>query len=186
MKKSNKNSNISCAEIERLLIKKNIEGLTDSEQLLLNEHLKYCGRCIQFQRALVNIKGSMEIKTDNGLLPYHAVRQNLIKRMESIKKEKQSMLNTFLQPVRNILEYRIPVYQAAIGIAVVLLISIVNIKMPFSSQKKPLNLQDAFAIEDSISYQYNFINKLQIIDSQKIGINVKEDTMFTKYIVTSM
>lgn len=186
MKKSVKKSISKCDEIEAILIRQQVESLINEENSLLQEHLKTCLHCQNYGRQLANLHSAMAIDQGSPLKPDPSIRQIVMNQMRKRKPEKQGILNSWWQGLSKILEYRIPVYQGLIGVACGLLIVVLIRYFPLSNQPKlePPPFQSQMA--DTTVYQINVIKNLQIIEDQKIGKNVMEDSLLTRFIVTAM
>jgi len=186
MKESNKIGNIRCEDIEGLLIRQNFEDLTGNEKSLLQEHVKTCNQCRNYQHHLMNFQNSMAISKKSQLRPDPVIRQTLMDRMNALKPKNYRIVDSLWQRLLNILEYRIPVYQGLIGIACCLLIFVGINYFSFSNQPHSESLQYTKMMADTTFYQINVIENLQIIEQQKIGKNISEDTLLTRFIVSSM
>lgn len=186
MKKLSKVPNIKCEEIEELLIRQNFEQLIEEEIYILQGHLKNCNRCQRYQEQLAMLNNSIIINRNSPLTPNPVIRQNIIKWMKPLKPKKQGVLNRIWQHVCDFLDYRIPVYQGLIGIVCSLLIFITISYFSFSNQNKTTSQKQSLIREEITFDQINVIKNLQIIEEQKIGKNVSEDTVLTQFIVSSM
>jgi hypothetical protein len=184
MKEPNKKSGTNCDDIEQLLIKKNIDELTPDENLLVEKHLKFCERCRGYQSTLLSLQDSMQICSEEKLIPDPAIHQNIIQRMKTLRPEQTGIFKSGWQYIRNMLEYRIPVYQTLLGIVLILLISFSINTLFLTTQKESSKLQ-VFAQMEPLAYsQMEVLDNLDIIDQQKIGISAKEDTSLTRFLVT--
>jgi hypothetical protein len=185
MKEPNKKSSTNCDDIEQLLIKRNIDGLTQNENLLVEKHLKFCERCKNYQSTLLNLQESMQIEPEEKLIPDPAIRQNIIQRMRAAQSKEQGIFQNGWQYIRTALEYRIPVYQTLLGIVLIFLISLSINRLFLTPEKEPLKLQSFAQIETLTSSQMSVIENLDILDQQKIGRTVKEDPSLTRFTVTT-
>jgi hypothetical protein len=186
MKKSNENSNMECDDIERLLTNRIFDKLTQDENLLVEEHLKSCDRCQSYQNILLNLQNSMRVDVGEKLTPDPAIRENIIRRMKTLKPMDTGIFAKSWHYVRNVFEYRVPVYQALSGLVLIALIYLMVGQLSFSPDRKTPELQSFAQIETSIPAQMRVMDDLGIIDQQKIGQNVKDDTTLTRFIVTTM
>jgi hypothetical protein len=186
MKNLHKNQTMKCDAIEQLIIKQGIEKLSADENNILQSHLKSCVHCQDYQNQLVSLQSSIMISVKSSLQPDPAILQNLMKRMNAFKSPKHRTVDSPWQKLLNILEYRIPVYQGLIGLACSLLIFVAINYFSFSSQHKTGSSEYSINVADSSFYQINVIKNLQIIEQQKIGKNVREDSLLTRFIVSSM
>ncbi len=98
---------------------------------------------------------------------------------------RESKLNVIWERIRRVFEYRIPVYQGVLGAAalVVLFFFIQNIKSELIYTESQ-NLR--FTPETGQFTNVQVIHDLKIIDDQKIGRSVSEDTLLTKYVFSVM
>ncbi len=186
MKELYSNQTIKCEDIEELLIRQNFERLSENENSFLQNHLKICNRCRSYQNQLAYMQTSMPISQKSPLKPDPVIRQALINRMNALKPKKYHIFDSFWKWILNILEYRIPVYQGLIGIACGLLIFVTINHFSFSNRPQSGSSQYHQIMADTTFYQINVIKNLQIIEQQKIGKNVSEDTLLTRFIVSSM
>jgi hypothetical protein len=186
MKESNSAPDVNCDGIEQLLIKKNFEELTDQENRLIQEHLRSCDVCRSYQSALLRLKDSMRISAEDKLAPDPSIHETVIKRMRNLKPQEAGFLGRAYQSVMRLFEYRIPVYQALSGAVLVVLIFLAVKQFSFTAEQKTTRLHNVAQIETSIPAQMRVMDDLGIIDQQKIGQNVKDDTTLTRFIVTTM
>jgi hypothetical protein len=186
MKNMHKNQKMKCEAVEELLIKQNFERLSEDENTLLQNHLKTCKHCQNYQNQFASLQSSIRIKEKSPLKPDPGIRQILLNRMEALKPKKHQVFDSLWQKILNLLEYRIPVYQGLIGLACSFLIFLVIHYFSFSSQQQARSTQYELSTADTTFYQINVIKNLQIIEQQKIGKNVSEDSLLTRFIVSSM
>ena len=186
MKGSNEKPHSNCDDIEQLLVNRIFDELTHDKNLLVEEHLKSCAQCCNYQNTLLNLQNSMQIGTQEKLVPNPAIRENIIQRMKTLRPEEAGILRTTWQRLKSIFQYRIPVYQSLSALALIALIFLTVNQLSFSPDQKPSEVQSLTQIETPTPAQMSVIENLEIIDQQKIGRNVKEDTTLTRFIVTTM
>jgi hypothetical protein len=186
MKESNNAPDVNCDSIEQLLIKKSLEELTDEENRLIQKHLRSCDRCCSYQSALLRLKDSMQISVEDKLAPHPAIRRTLIQRMRDLRPQEIGNLKGVYKSVMRLFEYRIPIYQVLSGAVLIALIFLAVKQFSFTAEQKATGLHNVAQIETSIPAQMRVMDDLGIIDQQKIGQNVKEDTTLTRFIFTAM
>lgn len=174
-----------CGDIEELLIKQKSEILSEKEIALLQNHLKTCKHCQSYQTRLAYIQASMPISKNSPLKPDPAIRQSLINRMKALKPQKYWGIDSLRQKILTVLEYRIPVYQGLIGLACSWLIFVAIQYFSFL-QSRSVSSEYYRMMSDAKYYQINVIQNLQIIEQQKIGKTVREDSLLTRFVVSSM
>jgi hypothetical protein len=184
MKESNKSPNVNCDDIEQLLIKKDADGLTLEENLLVEKHLKFCERCRTYQSTLSSLQNSMKISPDEKVVPHPAIRQNIIQRMKALRPEEKGIFKSGWQYIRTALEYRIPVYQTLLFVLLIPLVFFAVDQLFLTPEHEPENLEGIAQMEPLVSSQMGVLDNLDIIEQQKIGISAKEDTSLRRFIVT--
>ncbi len=135
------------------------------------------------------MQDSIKINNENYIVPNPAIQQNIIKRIKSIHSKKNKMLESYWNNLKNMLEYRIPVYQALSSFALILLI-IVGV-FHFTSSINPQSFEkQSYAPVDTLETilyrQIGVINNLEMINNQKLGLNVREDSILARYVIPAM
>lgn len=186
MKKLNENPSLNCDDVERLLIHRIFDQLTQEANLSVEEHLKSCERCRSYQKTLLNLQDSMQISTEEKLVPDPAIRQNILRQMKTLKPVETGIFAKGWHLIRSIFAYRIPLYQPLAGVILIVLIFVASRQLSFSPVQKTPEPPSLTRTETPAPAQMSVISNLQIIEQQKIGRNVKEDTTLTRFIVTTM
>ncbi|UCB52513.1 MAG: hypothetical protein JSV10_11160 [Candidatus Zixiibacteriota bacterium] len=185
MRKSNEDRNMRCDDVERLLIKKNLDEITQQESLLLEEHLRGCVSCRSYQKALLSLQDSMRIGTEK-LAPDPVIRENIIQRMETLRPKRAGILVRGQHHVRDLLQHRIPVYQPLLVAVLVLLIFVGAKQLSLPTVEEPVDAQSLLRTEVVMPTQMGVIDDLGIIKAQKIGRSAGEDTTLARFIVSTM
>jgi hypothetical protein len=186
MKRSDESPNAGCDQVELLLIKKTIEELTGDESLLVQEHLKSCQRCRSLETTVVSMQDTMRTSTKAPPVPDPAVRQNILRQMNALKLRQPGIFCRGWQYVREVFEYRIPVYQTLLGAALVVLLFFAVRQLSTTSPQPPSEPQSVAQIETPLPGEMSVLDDLSILDRQKIGRNAKEDSYLTRFIVSTM
>ena len=183
MQKSDKSS---CAKIEKMLINQKIDKISKEEKKLLITHLDSCENCKKYQSVFDGIQNVLAIEQKGELFPKPEIRENLLNRMRVNQPEKSNIFSNFLGDLKSVFSYRIPVYQAVVGIISLFIISFALGKLP--SQDRIINSDERVfnSINELSLTHINILDSLDILNTQKIGLHVSEDTVFTKYINASM
>lgn len=116
----------NCADVQDLLIKKDFAEITAHESLMLNEHLQQCQACRAFQQILLNVQQAMQPAAEEMLIPNPAIRQNLRNRLRRAQPARRASngRREIWNTLHDILNLKIPVYQAVLGTAVIFAIFI--------------------------------------------------------------
>jgi len=174
---------MNCTDIENLLIKRLNDNISASEIVILQEHLDSCRQCQDHGETLLKLKSEMQINSGKKIVPDPAIRKYIMKQMT---KGEEGVIKKLWRSVGSIFEYRIPVYQGIIGIAVSIFVLLAAQNLPFIQKQESPNINALEDYQDQSLEQIYVLNDLRVIDHQKIGINVKEDTILTQFIVTTM
>jgi hypothetical protein len=172
-----------CVFFEQLLLKQEVEKIDAAEKQLLEEHLRSCANCVNFRKILAELGPGAAFETENELVPDKRVLTNLQRELRR-KWLRAGLRKKFWQRTRQLVMYRLPVYQAAFA-GLVLMISFLtylNFQQPqerelFESvQCNPEKI--AFVRPDSALLQLKSIGK------QSGGRNVQEDSALTRFLIS--
>lgn len=186
MKKSSESPDMRCDDIERLLINRLLGELTTDKNLLVEEHLRTCTRCRSYQIALLNMQNAMQAEGEEKLAPDPAIRENVIRRMRAARSREAGILGNLLESFRRAFAYRIPVYQAVLGAALIVAMSITLRHLPSSALQEPSEVRPLVRLEMPPPSQMSVIDNLEVVRQQKIGRSVREDTTLTRFVVSGM
>ena len=84
------------------------------------------------------------------------------------------------------LDYRIPVYQGIVGLAMIIIIILVIDNLDKYERVSKTETIDYFSSEELPFKQINIFDNLKIIEKQQIGKSVKDDTILTQLMFSAM
>ena len=174
-----------CKQIEELILKQSSESLSKQESNWVETHLSNCVSCRAFSISAKKIAKAMVVEPEASLHPDPAIRENIIRRMEVKSENKQNVLYDIFDTLRNILSYRIPLYQAALAIVIIF---ITLFGFDFSNLWKDGNRIESVNSQEIIypaNDQFMETNHPEL-SQQKVGINVREDSILARFIYRSM
>jgi len=175
-----------CQQIQNLLLKKETDILSDSEQSQLVGHLDTCEVCRNYQEKINQLHASMKIDESSVLEPRRSTRQYLLARIEQMNKKPSIWHQIYLEKIKSLLGYRIPVYQAMLATAVVALFILV-LSQAYLTQTAPETTNYFSSGYDSIDVSISDVRvHLNFIDEDKMGRNLKEDSILARYIIRSL
>ncbi len=186
MKKPNENDKPTCDQIEMLLVSRTCDQLTDDENRLVEEHLVACQRCRRYQNAISRLKSAVRIGEEEKLAPDPCIRENLGQRMKELKTEEIGVLERAWKSFRGAFAYRIPVYQAVLGIALIVVMSLTLKSLPSSALQEPSEDRHLVRMAMPEPSEMGVIDNLDVLKQQKIGRNVTEDTTLMRFVVSTM
>lgn len=176
----------TCQTIQDLLIKKETDNVSDADQSQLFNHLKKCEICKNFQEKINQLHTHMTIDESSLLEPRKDTRQYLLSRFEQLRSRPGTWYQDILDKVRFILGYRVPVYQAMLATAVVALF-ITVLSQAYLTQNVPEKQNYFSARYDSVYINMPDVRvNLNFIDEDKMGRNLKEDSILARYIIKSL
>ena len=177
---------INCKQIEELILKQKTDIITQDEIKQIESHIANCSSCKTFYLTVSKIEANMEFDSNAYLQPNPTIRENVIKNLKDRSIFKKQRYLNLIDFVRSILDYRIPVYQA--GLAVLIIIFLVTYGFDFSKSlidKNSTKSPTSQKVEYPVSDEY-MIETYPDLNNQKVGINVREDSILIEFIYTSM
>jgi hypothetical protein len=186
MKKIDRNKDPSCRKCETLIIKKKIEGLDSMEEKKLNSHLLKCSHCRDYQKTVDLVKTAIQTYPNVPMERDESIRRLILNRAKSKQTTSSNILEDILLKIKSLFEIKIPVYQAVIGV-IILFFLLFLIDLPSNRfMENGISQIDSSSQNQQIDLPYNVIESLDFFLKQKIGKNVHEDSLLTRFIVSSM
>jgi len=182
MQNTRKKQNQNCDWSEELLINQCLDEIPASELSQLKQHLAECPHCRKLADTLTQMEQTLQQQLVGEPFPRPEIRTTLIRALKA-----RANKNIFTQSwlfLKRLLEYRIPVYQAALSLGVVVVAMLVLNSSFF--EKASTELPISYSPETVLSDSNMVNNTLQLIQQQPGGRNVREDSALTKFIVTTM
>ncbi|NUO79248.1 hypothetical protein HUU05_04155 [candidate division KSB1 bacterium] len=174
---------MNCAEIEELLLKGSVEALSETERSEMNKHVQACPQCRTYQEMLTGVQSAVKLSAQPDLVPdsavYFSVAQKVKARAASQSSQGRVLAKRWLAPLR----YRIPLYQAALAVATILLIFST---MTSLVARKPASMADSLRVEQTNGANYRLHQDSTLTDSLRIGRNMKEDSLLLRFIYSAM
>jgi hypothetical protein len=167
-----KNRNdISCKEVQELLLDKNSGELPDS----LKAHLETCQNCREFQNMLTEISNSTQL--EENLKPDPKIVRTLRKEFK-----KQTISTPYFGPIIALFQKRIPVYQVVMAMFIAAIFYFTLIKIDIS-KPNPEGVKLTTQIEEQTIQSAEFPT-IPIDQDQQVGISLKEDSVLAKFRVS--
>ncbi len=172
-----------CREIEALLTRQMIEPLPVSELRRMQHHLETCASCRQFRATLVMIE---EQTGQTGPTPNPSIQETVRQKLISPARKHSNLLRRFWQFLLDTLSYRIPLYQAAVGVIILFLAlySTATFRNSTSRESYPQGLRMQGAVFPNTAD--SLLQRLQTQDNAHLGRNLSEDSTLSQYMYISM
>jgi len=186
MKFNNRNPESNCESVESLIIKRMYDPLSREEDEILQTHLQNCSHCQQFEQQLDMLFHSLRIQEKIRLPAEEKMIRLIHNRIKTYSSGEKRFKRERRNRIRNILTYPIPLYQALLGAFLLLMILIGVILFPTPNQQNSLSPALSGKDKESHEYQLQVLDNLNILNQQRIGITVEEDTLLTNFMVSMM
>ena len=167
-----------CREIREKILQRTIAAFEKKLEDRVEAHLSTCQACSQFNENVIAIAHASESVAK--VHPAPALKRQLLNHMRS---KHTSNHNSLLSVLRRLFSTRIAIYQAAFVTAVLILLvlAVPQLKSPHQHIEPPFTS----TIADTVSMNViNLQQIIQIVDSQKVGLNLHEDTVLAKILYT--
>lgn len=177
------NYGLPCEAAQDLLIHSEAAPLTASEIVALSAHLQHCERCLAFQSTMINIHHFIQTTAQDHLAPNPATPLYLRNKIQP-RRQVVTSGNRFWHTLREILNFRIPAYQAVLGMAAAVAMMIAIDKLDAANNGTSSAQTVASPKEKPMLVAPATVNHIAKIDSQTIGRTVADDSLLMKFMVT--
>jgi hypothetical protein len=186
MKKTNSPEPAECRQIKKLLLEKPLDSASETEKSLISRHLSVCQNCRQYQLLLSNMEKTLAQSAENIPIPDPEIYHSLIDRWRAVHQKPDRKMRTFIQTMKELLSYRIPVYQAVLGLVMAFILVGLFDYFPLADwQHETPSVSRQTAEPSSPGFSDVFI-QLEFTTAGKFGMNMKEDTTFTRFSYSAM
>jgi hypothetical protein len=169
----------TCQEVEHILINQDIEKISEYDRLLVENHIQKCRKCEQYDYILLKIKNTMTAVDQEKLIPDPNIKKNILKKIS----RKPMIMNTGWEALKSIFEYRIPVYQVLSVVAVVFIL-LIAFNPSDTLTESTMNIgQESIDLEEVVENLSYRLDSLQLIERQRIGKSVSEDSIMAQFIM---
>ena len=166
----------TCKSIKQLFIRQYLEDIPVSEKDKISDHLCSCKECQSYVDTLSAIETNVQVHP--GIRPRPDLHRDLLKKLTV----KTGFFHELGQTVRSIFAYRVPVYQGLIGIVAVLFLVVMAYQFPGPHKNNAASAGMKEMNHYILNSNINVVSNIDVIAQQNVGMNVKEDTIFTKFI----
>ena len=179
--KENRTPDIQCGEIDNWIAKRLSETMSESDEVVFSRHLRECENC---QRALSSAEallGTLHHSRETSLLPRLSIQRALRKRVKQLPQKQKSSWGIPFEFVVGILKLRVPIYQAVLAMVVFFMVMLYANFLSFSGNSHPTNISGNVQIADSTE----ILDTLKI-KNDRVGRNLKEDSLLARFFMTVM
>jgi len=186
MTKTNHTEPTDCLQIKELLLEKPPHSLSAAERSFISIHLAGCDSCRQYQQLLSNLEKTVALSSPAALSPDPEIYESLIKRWSILHPAPLRKTGKFYQSIKELMIYRIPAYQVVIGFFLAVILAGVYHYFPqIDWRDKPPAASQPASEQTKPAFSDVYI-RLDFTTAGKLGINMKEDSILTRFIHSSM
>ena len=186
MKKTKHPESGDCRQIKELLLEKPPDSHSAAESSLISKHVAGCDGCRQYQLLLSNLEKSVALPSPSTPSPDPEIYKSLINRWYILHPTPVRKTGKFFQTIREVMVYRIPTYQVVIGFFIAVILAGVYRYFPKTEWRvKPPAASQPASDQTRPEFSDVYI-RLDFTTAGKFGINMKEDSILTRFIHSSM
>jgi hypothetical protein len=186
MKKTKHPESNDCRQIKILLLEKSPDSCSAAERLLISKHLSECDNCRQFQLLVSNLEKTTSLPSPDFLTPDPQIYRSLINRWSILHPTPVRKTGKFRETIKAVMSYRVPAYQVVMGLLIAVILAGVYYYLPFSDwQSKPPAVSQPTSDQIRSEFSDVFI-RLDFTTAGNFGINMKEDSILTRFFRSSM
>jgi chorismate mutase len=173
----------TCNLIQDILIKQSYEGaLPPADIEKLENHLARCELCKKYRQILTEISASQKMQPFDITAVETAVKQAVLHSFP--QKNQAGYLQWIWKYVMELFRYRMPVYQSVIAFVILFFFFYKIDSISTEEKENTVQTTDSLAISKiPMNYSY-IIDNFEIIESQRIGETIKEDSSVIEFTYT--
>jgi len=175
----------NCSKCQEKIIELFDNNISLNSDQSLNNHIKNCPDCQIYLENLTVIKNRLNEPSVKKLQPDPRIIKNII----AYKNLKQGLKITKPNPVwnsvRELFEYRIPVYQALSGVVVAIMLFLYISGSIVSPGNKAIIIEYSGDYEELTSSELYLVDTLSLNKPER-GQNAKEDSVLMSFLVPTM
>jgi hypothetical protein len=185
MDKSYKSENRQCADYQERMVELFDTGLSLKGDKELKKHTDNCYACQSYLKSLLIFRKQMNQTPDKQLQPDPNILNNILSYKKAKKALRHTKSDTILINIRELLEYKIPVYQALGGVVVVIMMFLYLSGSFVSPGDRSIYIDYSGNEEGLTSSELYLVDSLSLHRPDR-GQNAKEDSVLMNFLVPSM
>ena len=170
------NVQIDCQQFDNWLAQQYSDELSTADAEKLEAHLQHCPKC---SAVALNIGIVPTVLQSEAAALQPKPETQLLLQLHLQQRRKQQPKSSFWEKFSGIFQHRVPLYQAALGIAVVLLVMLLTGTPHIQPDDPPQKNSEFVELADSTMGG-------NAIDSSQIGRSLYEDSLLAKFFHTIM
>ncbi len=176
-----------CSDIQDIIVRAAYDKISEQEDALLRKHLEACTGCRNFALTVENMEKILDPAGTWDIVPDPRIRENLLRRMKSLQLEKKRLSGmgtgkSWVEKLGNLVRYRIPVYQAAIMLVLLVALFIGFFPSHFQENRAESGFTSEIYYDSLALYQVDITGEMRRIGTNQSGRNLKEDSILVRYL----
>lgn len=176
----------NCSVFEELIIKMNIEELTNDERILLEQHMLTCCACQRLHDSFSFMQEALDVSSKSMPEPDPAIRRRLLNEVKALESQVPSLMASLVDTIFSAIKRPIPLYQAVIAVVLAIIVTFAGFNIDGRLSSDGTLCSGRIQPGENIPEQNIFFKGYQGLGNQRIGINAAEDTSFTSVLFTVM
>lgn len=177
-----------CKRVHRTIMEKGLQFQYPDEDRWIQNHLEICENCRDFVFRLHDIQKTLKQFPEGKLKPHPEIIEQLMRRFDEKKAKRLTDYKTgqILNTVLRLLNMRIPIYQAALGMTILFVGFLFIFKK--EGDRLPNDFQPALSQSSNRSILGSEPNVVVIkrIQDQNIGLSVQDDSLLFRMFTRSI
>ncbi len=174
-------SKITCKTVEKLIVKKDIVDLKREELHILEKHIEMCESCRQYAQTVIGLQKEMQLNRVDEILADPQTENYILEKFENENSPEPKIIKKLSQVFWDMFNVRIPLYKAiAGGLAVILLLFVLIYTPSYEKIVVLQNNQSIIALIDTNDIHFNTVKNLRMLENQKKGRSLVEDSVLAR------
>jgi len=180
-----KSTDENCSNYQKKIVELFDNDLSLKSDQALNNHIKGCPHCQNYLENLLVLRSRLNRPPAKKLQPDSRILKNLIAYKNIKQGLKIAKPNPVWNSIRDLFEYRIPVYQALSGIVVIFMLFLYISGSIVSPGNKAIIIEYSGDYKDLTSSELYLVDTLSLNKPER-GQNAKEDSVLMSFLVPTM
>lgn len=172
----------TCNDLEDLIARKKRGFLSTDDTAWLENHLEICEECQNYAVLLENLHD--ELSPAAPPTPDPQILEHLTQRLASEKQQKAPLGERVIDTIAALLKYRMPVYRAAFGLGILLMLLVYSGNVQNGSNSMPAQSSGhgAYFLADTTEMQ----DTLFFDAGDATGRSMKDDSLLSRFLHSVM
>ena len=185
MDNTHKSTGENCSDYQERIVELLDNDFSLKNDQFLNSHIKDCPDCQNYLEKLVVLRNGLNKPPAKNLHPDSRIIKNIIAYKNIKHGLKVTKPNPVWNSIRDLFEYRVPVYQALSGVVVIFMLFLYISSSIISPENRAIVIEYSGDYKDLTSSELYLVDTLSLNKPEK-GQNAKEDSVLMSFLVPTM